>query len=171
MLRLILMRHAKSSWDARNVADFDRPLNSRGTRSARAMGDWLRAKSYVPGQVLCSTARRTRETLEGLALPGDVPVEFLDELYHGEPITIRKVLRRVSADSVLVIGHNPGIGIAARKFLDRPPAHDRFDDYPTGATLVADFDAPDWSNLQWGDGRAMDFAVPREQLGEASDRT
>ena len=64
-LQLILMRHAKSSWDDPAAADFDRPLNGRGRRSAKALGHWLRQRGWLPDRVLCSSARRTRETLDG----------------------------------------------------------------------------------------------------------
>ena len=59
MLRLILMRHAKSDWSHLDLSDHDRPLNNRGKASAAALGDWLRVKSYLPDQVLSSTAART----------------------------------------------------------------------------------------------------------------
>uniref|UniRef100_UPI0035189862 SixA phosphatase family protein n=1 Tax=Nioella sp. TaxID=1912091 RepID=UPI0035189862 len=67
MKRLILMRHAKSDWSL-GQPDAARPLNARGQRSAEAMGDWLREKGYLPDQILCSSAQRTRETLDLLRI-------------------------------------------------------------------------------------------------------
>ena len=66
-LRLILTRHAKSSWDDPLMSDHDRPLNARGKAAAADLGGWLASRSYLPGQVLCSDALRTRETWEGIA--------------------------------------------------------------------------------------------------------
>ncbi len=158
-MRLILMRHAKSDWSSGATRDHDRPLNARGTRSAKAMGDWLRAKGYLPYQVLCSTAQRTRDTLTGLQL--DARTEFLPALYHAEPWDMLDALRAATGQTVLMIGHNPGIAEFAQESLGSPPDHPRFYDYPTCATLVADFDGDSWADMQPGTGRAVDFIVPR----------
>ena len=68
MRRLILMRHAKSSWDHPTLSDFERPLNKRGQRSAAALGDWLRAQAHLPEAAVVSAATRTIETFQGLGL-------------------------------------------------------------------------------------------------------
>ena len=70
-------------------------------------------------------------------------------------------LRAASGDRILMIGHNPGIAEFAARLLSASPDHDRFDDYPTGATLVADFAIDDWSALSEGTGRAAAFIIPR----------
>lgn len=157
---LILMRHAKSDWDSPGLPDHDRPLNPRGRRSASALGDWMRERGWIPDAVLCSTATRTRQTLEGLGL--EAPVQFLKGLYHAEAEDMHRTLKSATAPSVLMIGHNPGIGDFAHELLATPPDHPRFEDYPTGATLVAEFEIDDWSDLGWSKGRARDFVVPRE---------
>ena len=72
------------------------------------------------------------------------------------------VLRKARGRCVLMIGHNPGIADFAQKLVATRPAHDRFGDYPTGATLVASFDAPDWAAVTWKTGQTIDFAIPRE---------
>jgi phosphohistidine phosphatase len=64
-----------------------------------------------------------------------------------------------------MIGHNPGICDMAQRLLDHPLDHPRMDDYPTGATLVADFNAAQWGDIVWGQGRAVDFVIPRELTG------
>ena len=151
---LILMRHAKSSWDTPGLSDHDRPLNDRGRRSARALGHWLRASGWLPDEVLCSTALRTRETLAGQA--HDAPTTFTGELYHAGPDTLARVLAASTGDTVLMIGHNPGIADFADQVLKTPPDHDRFHDYPTGATLVAQFGSA------WANGTTLGFTTPRE---------
>ena len=161
MPRLILMRHAKSSWDDLALDDHARPLNKRGRASAKAMGAWLRAKGYVPASVLCSSAQRTRETWTGLAF--DAPVVYLDALYHASPDPMMTHLRKAGTETVLMIGHNPGIAMFAHMLLREPPAHPRFDDYPTCATMVADFEAP-WPETEWKTGTCIDFAIPREVI-------
>ncbi|TDK43890.1 SixA phosphatase family protein [Antarcticimicrobium luteum] len=164
---LILTRHAKSSWDTAGMPDHDRPLNARGRRSAVAIGQWLRAKGLVPDQVLCSSARRTRETYERMGF--DTPAEVTDTLYL---VTANQILRELSeatGDTVLLLGHSPGIGQFAAEILGEPPDHPKFDAYPTGATLIARFDIDSWEKLAWRGGAVVDFVVPRELLGEQTE--
>ena len=161
---LILTRHAKSAWDSNAPSDHARPLNKRGRRSAKALGDWLRDTGHVPDQILCSSAQRTRETQALMRF--DAPTSFGERLYHASSEIIFQALREAEQDCVLVVGHNPGIGAFAHAIVASPPDHIRFDDYPTGATLTARFDIDSWSQLSWSSGTVVDFMVPRELLGE-----
>ena len=163
MKRLILMRHAKSDWGDPGLPDTARPLNKRGRRAATALGDWLHNTDALPDQILCSTATRAQETCARLALP--LPPDLLDRLYMAEPPAMLAALRRARGDTVLMIGHNPGIAGFAARLLAAPPDHDRFDDYPTGATLIAEFDIDDWTDLQERTGRAVEFITPRALTG------
>jgi phosphohistidine phosphatase len=159
---LILMRHAKSNWGDPALDDHDRPLNRRGRRAAKALGGWVRERGWMPDEVLCSTAARTRETLTRLALPGEVTVHYRSALYLAEPEAMLEVLRGAKGACVLMLGHNPGIGEFAGRLLTAPPPHARFGDYPTGATLVANFLLTRWDQAGWGEAQAVDFVVPRE---------
>jgi phosphohistidine phosphatase len=158
--RLILMRHAKSSWGDPMLSDHARPLNGRGRRSATALGHWLRKHDYLPDQVLCSSSVRTRETLDRLKL--DAPTRFLDSLYHASPATMFKELNRAKGACVLMLGHNPGIAGFAEDLVSHAPDHPRFADYPTCATLVVDFDVNDWSDMTQASGAPLAFVIPRE---------
>jgi phosphohistidine phosphatase len=166
MLRLILMRHAKSDWDHVGLSDHARPLNNRGQNSARALGDWIRAKDYVPDNVLCSTAERTVQTLSGLQLPSTTRTEFVSALYHAEATTMLEVLNNARGSCVLMLGHNPGICEMAHRLVDDTPLHDRFHDYPTGATLVCEFDATQWAEIDWFQADVLDFVMPRELMAD-----
>lgn len=163
MKRLILMRHAKSSWDDPLLQDHDRPLNGRGKVSARVIGEWLRAKNCVPDQVLSSSSARTRETFARLGFVCDA--QFMDKLYHAGPDIMLDVLRGAKGDTVLMLGHNPGIAWFAQNIVQVPPPHSRFYDYPTCATLIAEFGIEDWREIGTGSGKAVDFAIPRELTG------
>lgn len=158
-LTLILMRHAKSDWANPLLSDHDRPLNARGRRSAKAMGAWLRKGGWRPDLALVSTALRTRETWEGLGI--DAPVRFEPALYEAGPDVMWQVLRGADAPVVLMLSHNPGIAWFAAELVATPPAHDRFDGYPTCATLIARFDAPTWAEVQPRSGQVVAFEVPR----------
>lgn len=162
MKQLVLIRHAKSDWGFDRV-DHDRPLNKRGRRAAAAVGAWLRQHAYLPKEVLCSTAARTRETLDLLDIPA-AQARFETALYHAAPDTMLGVLRTATGDSVLMLAHNPGIAAFAAALLTDPPDHPRFDAYPTCATLVARFDIEDWTELAPGTGKAKAFIVPRDLI-------
>ena len=159
-LTLILMRHAKSDWGSPGLPDHDRPLNARGMNDAPRMGAWLRRQGYLPDEVLCSTATRTRQTLAGLNL--SAPNRFIAALYHAEPAAMLATLRTATGQTVLMLGHNPGIAAFASALLDRAPDHPRFDDYPTCATLVARFTIDAWDALELGKGQVLDFTTPSD---------
>ncbi|WP_068118478.1 SixA phosphatase family protein [Tropicimonas marinistellae] len=160
MKQLILLRHAKSSWVNPELDDFDRPLNKRGKRSAKALGKWLRKNERTPDHVLCSAARRARETWEELKLPGDVALR--DDLYHASPETMLTALRGTRGRCILMIGHNPGIAALAHDLVAEPPAHPRFADYPTGSMLILDFDIKKWLGAAPKLGHVQEFLTPHD---------
>ncbi len=162
--RLILMRHAKSSWGDPTQDDHQRPLNGRGQRSGDALGDWLRDKNYIPDQILSSSSQRTKETCQRLRLEAEKT--FLDALYLAEPEQMLKVLKGATGDCVLMLGHNPGIAYLAHGLVTTPPNHPRFDDYPTCATLIMDFPIDTWAQARPETGTVVDFVVPRDLMGE-----
>jgi phosphohistidine phosphatase len=164
MKRLILTRHAKSSWDDPATPDHDRPLNERGRAAAAELGVWLASRGYVPGEVLCSDALRTRKTWSGVApaLPGTPILNLKPALYHAGPDVMLAVLRHATTDCVMMIGHNPGIAEFAARLVAVAPLHDEFSRYPTGATLVCDFVADTWAEVGFGGATAVDFVVPAE---------
>ena len=164
--RLILTRHAKSSWDDPTMSDHDRPLNERGKAAAADLGTWLASRGYVPDEVLCSDALRTRKTWSGIApaLPGSPVLSLKPSLYNAGPDVMMAVLRHAQTDTVMVIGHNPGIAEFAARIVAQPPMSPEFRHFPTGATLVASFEIDDWAQLAYGMGATRDFIVPREIL-------
>ena len=158
--RLILIRHAKSSWDDAEMPDHDRPLNPRGRRASAELGQWLASRDYLPDQVLCSTAARTRETFAALGLEGAPEPEFVKALYHAEPDTMLAALKGATGQVVMMLGHNPGIAAFAALLPAEPPHHADFARYPTAATLVVDFEIESWADFEPHRGSALDFFVP-----------
>ena len=161
--RLILTRHAKSAWDDPMMADQDRPLNKRGLRAALELGEWLGSRGYEPDQVLCSTAHRTRETWATVSVaPLEImpKVEFVAALYQASPDLMLKVLSRAKGETVMMLGHNPGIAEFAHSLPARAPSHADFARYPTAATLVVDFQIDTWADVKAGTGSVLDFFVP-----------
>ncbi|QPC93842.1 histidine phosphatase family protein [Mesorhizobium sp. INR15] len=111
MKQLLLLRHAKSSWDDPALADFDRPLAPRGIKAAKLMGRELAARDWLPDLALVSPALRTRETWRLVSAEVPAPVEFADELYDASSDTLLKALQRTPGfvGVLLLLGHNPGM--------------------------------------------------------------
>ncbi|MFB9183256.1 histidine phosphatase family protein [Dactylosporangium sucinum] len=109
---LILLRHAKAADPDDYATDIERPLSARGHRDAAAAGGWLRGAGLAPDLVLCSTAVRTRETLQELAVDS-VPVVYEQRIYHGPAPDTLDLIQQTDADvaTLLVIGHNPTLSI------------------------------------------------------------
>jgi phosphohistidine phosphatase len=138
--RLLILRHAKSDWGT-GGRDFDRPLNADGRAAATAMGPVVR--ELAPDLVLCSPARRTRETLEWLELA--CPVQFEDRIYDASVEQLLELVGAVGeeAQRLLLIGHMPGVArlAAAMSESDEGPDRARLNaHYPTAALTVVDFE-------------------------------
>ena len=169
MRRLILLRHAKSSWADPDLADHDRPLNARGRAAAALMGGWMTGRGDIPDHVLLSDSARTIETwaLARPALPTAPEGAPTPRLYHADPATMLSVLHTAPAEArtVLLIGHQPGVGGFARKLSNgavRPSCARAFSHYPTGAAAVLDFEIDDWKLADWGGARFTAFVAPKE---------
>jgi len=162
-LILILTRHAKSDWADPGLGDHDRPLSPRGRAAAPRIGAHLARNGWVPCGVLCSTARRTRDTWTGMAgqFDGSPEPALHRALYGAAPEGILAAVRHAAGSPLMVIGHNPGIGALARLLAAAPPRHGKFGLYPTGATTVLEFAAPAWDGIAPGRGKVLDFIVPR----------
>ena len=113
MKTLLIMRHAKSSWDDQAVPDRERPLKPRGERDAPHMGELLRRESLVPQAILASTAVRARMTAdlvaEACGFEGDI--DFQDGLYGAAAEACLDVLRGLpdAVQTALLVAHNPGL--------------------------------------------------------------
>ncbi len=181
--KLVLLRHAKSAWP--DMPDHERPLARRGQRDAPVMGRWLRAAGHVPDQVLCSTARRARETwqLAQAGLGATPPVSFEDGVYGGSAAQLLDLIRRApqAARTVLIVGHDPAIQeLALGLTATTSPAHlgaasdaappamlDRMRaKFPTAAIAVLEFTG-NWDQLGPGAARLTRFVTPRDLTAQA----
>lgn len=165
MKRLLLLRHAKSSW-ANDLPDKDRPLNARGERAATLIGAYMRQAGLIPDLTLCSTAVRTRETLSWVeaAIGTQLTVDYQPGLYLASGGEIVDALCTVPDDirTVLLVGHNPGMEQAALA-LSQPDDEGLRESiatkYPTGALTVIDFDVDNWRDIDTG--KLIDFKKPK----------
>jgi phosphohistidine phosphatase len=165
---LLLLRHAKSSWDDPALDDRARPLAPRGIRAARRIAVRLHDGQLRPDLVLCSSARRARQTLDALqsVLGEATDVQIEDELYAASSRAILRCLRVVdpAVTTVMVIGHNPGLeDLAVDLTSDGDPAavkqlHTRF---PTAALAIFDLGQVEWAGLGPGRAYLRDIVLPR----------
>ena len=165
--KLFLLRHAKSSWDDPGQDDRERPLAPRGRRAVKVVAAYLRESGISPELVLCSPARRTLETLEGVAPGGETLIE--PELYGASAAQIIERLQLVSEDvgSVMVIGHNPALQILVLRLVDAHGPETSGADladvqrkFPTGALATLGFQCA-WSELGRGRAQLLSFTRPK----------
>jgi phosphohistidine phosphatase len=158
---LFVLRHAKSSWDHPGQDDHDRPLAPRGRRAVAVLSEHLKAESIEPQLVLCSSSRRTRETLEGIGVAGRHVIE--PGLYSARTPDLVERLHEVpeDVDSVMVIGHNPTMQTLVLRLAS--PATDLSEvqaKFPTGALATLTFDSA-WRELGPGRARLTAFVRPK----------
>ncbi len=164
---LYLLRHAKSSWVDPALDDHDRQLAPRGRKSARKMAEHLRATGIRPVLVLCSSALRARQTLEYVAPAfGDVvSIKVERPLYGADEGDLLARLRRVppSVQSVMVIGHNPGLQFLALTLAARGAQRERLEaKFPTAALATLRIPESPWKELDRGRAELVDLVVPKD---------
>lgn len=161
MKTLLVLRHAKSSWEDTELKDHDRPLNPRGVRDAPRMGRLLAAEELVPDLVLSSTAVRALDTAE-LAMgviDGAPEIESTRDLYLASPHDYLEVIgaRGGDAGRLMVVGHNPGITALVTRLTGV------CEEMPTAALAVVELEIDDWSGIETaGRGRLAAFWRPKD---------
>lgn len=169
---LLLMRHAKSSWDDAGLADFERPLNKRGKQAACAVAPLIAA--WQPHWIGCSTAKRTRETLLPILdeLPTPTEVSLSPALYESNEAAYLRMLRALPSaiDRALVIGHNPVMEDLTRLLIGsaEPRALERISEkFPTGTLVVLECAISRWSDLAPHCANLLDTIRPRDLPGHS----
>ena len=161
-----LLRHAKSDWGASDKRDFDRGLNARGRKGARVIGEHIRSHGIRWDRLVASPAERVKLTL-GEALP-ELDPQWDERLYLAGTDTIMEVIREAGgdADSLLLSGHNPGLGDMLFELVAPKNENALYDEakvkFPTAAYAVFELDIEEWSELRDGCGVLAHFARPRD---------
>ena len=170
MRTLLLLRHAKSSWDDSALEDFDRPLAPRGENAAPLMAAYLKKIGLRPDLVLCSPAARARQTwsLVSRSLDSKIAVNELRDLYLSSPGRLLEAVRRApdAAPCVMLVGHNPGMEHLAM-ILSGPSSnptalaklHSKF---PTAALAEIEFEVAAWAAVARGEGCLKRFIRPKD---------
>ena len=168
MLRLYVMRHAKSSWAVPGARDYDRELNERGLMDMEKISRFLAREEHTPARVLCSSAVRTKQTYENIkdAIQPEPSVTFTEKLYSSGLSDYIEMIQSVDEPvSLMVIGHNPMCGALATSL----PGQGNEDElakiaykYPTGCISIIDFDFDHWQEVSKGNGVLVKSVFPSE---------
>ncbi len=170
MKQLVLMRHGDAVRGTPEMSDHERPLSDTGMQEAARAGEWLRAQRHLPEAVLCSSAKRTRGTLQALGIQELLSMaHYSDPLYLASPAELLACLQALpeTIASVLVIGHNPGL----HDFCLQYAAHGSAEaldtlamGFKTGALAAMDFAIPRWENFGDADGTLAYYHTPEKPL-------
>ena len=160
MKTLLLMRHAKSSWDDPSLRDFDRPLNKRGLRAAPLMAAHLRRKKLRPGLVVASPAERAKQTASLVVEHAGLTAELRhdERIYDADLPRLLEVVSQLDAgaEEVLLVGHNPGM---EELLTHLTGAQERM---PTAALARLELDVEAWADVRPGCGRLAWVVRPKE---------
>ncbi len=164
MKELYLIRHAKSSWEYPELADFERPLNARGLRDAPFMGMILREKRIAPGLFLSSPAKRALTTAQLFANAMNYPIEHIvtePRIYEASRQTLLAVIQSLpdELESVAVFCHNPAVTELANFLSDK-----RIDNVPTCGIFSVKLSSPSWRMLDQGKCIFNFFLYPKKFL-------
>lgn len=166
ILRLILMRHAKSDWSSGAAHDHDRPLNERGRQAAPLVAQELVRRGWIPSAVRSSDSERTIETFARMALylPPVTDVKFSIDLYHAGFQALNRILQELPADhsTVLALGHNPGWQLAVEYYSGEEVQ------FTTANAALLRIEAATWREglVRRGEWELVDVIRPRD-LGSA----
>ncbi len=161
--RILIVRHAKSSWANMGMKDFDRPLNDRGKRDAPIMGARLKELGIQPDLIISSTAKRAQKTAQKIAKALDYNKErilLLDKLYHCMPDTFEEVIYGIDDDmnTAIIVAHNPGITM----FVNSLSHSFGIDNMPTSGIVGAEFVAESWADFSRVDKQVFIFEYPKK---------
>jgi phosphohistidine phosphatase len=163
MKTLYLLRHAKSSWDDPAIADFDRPLNSRGKNDAPAMGKEMLKRKWIPNVILSSSAKRAASTAKRIADEIEYnrkDIEHIDSIYESHYSAYVTEINKLKDkhESVLIVGHNPGISRLTYYLTGESV------EFPTCALAKIDFDTDSWEEISFDTGFLREFITPKKDL-------
>jgi phosphohistidine phosphatase len=161
MKKLFMLRHAKSSWDNHDLADFDRPLNAEGLEAAPFMGNFFYEKQVQPDVIISSPAKRAKQTaiLVRESAQFDSKIQYEEKVYEASPLTLVQIISALDDkhESLLLVGHNPGfeglIKLLTGEALD----------LPTAGFVTINLQINSWSETTAGSGKLELFTSPKSK--------
>lgn len=162
MRKLLIMRHAKSSWDKPDISDFDRPLNQRGLQTAPFMGSQIYKNGLIPDLIVSSPAKRAKQTavLARESAGVESAIQYEDKIYEASPTTLLYLASELpdKYESVLLVGHNPGIEAFIRILTSE------IHQMPTGAIAQISLNIEKWGDISINCGQIEFIMRPRDLM-------
>jgi phosphohistidine phosphatase len=163
--KLVMIRHAKSSWANPLQSDFERPLNDRGQKDAPMMGERLNKCDVKPDLIISSTAKRAKQTAKKVAAAFNYEenkIKWDDKLYHCIPSVFEEVLYEVDNDvqTVFIVAHNPGI----TEFVNQLSDKFKIDNMPTCGIVAAEFELEEWNEFSTTGKKVILFDYPKKEI-------
>lgn len=156
---LLLLRHAKSDWDDVSLRDIERPLAKRGRRDAPRMGQALKDRHIAIDYVLCSPAKRARQTMKIFTEAAEIHTtpQFEEQIYDATTAELLKVVRAIPDEhnNVLMVGHNPGFETLLGRLTQTQHT------MPTAALACIEFAVDHWQDVEDGKGKLLWFLTPK----------
>lgn len=166
MKTLYILRHAKSSWDNPSLADFERPLNERGLKTAPFMGEIMLKNNFKPELLLSSPAVRAKETVSLIKTSAkwQTKINFDERIYEASPQTLLNIVGELDkkAESAMIIGHNPGLEGLIKFITGELQA------MPTAGLAVIDLEIEDWNEITPESGKLRTIVRPKEEIKSQS---
>jgi len=155
------MRHAKSDWDSEYSGDHERPLSRRGVKAATKIGKWISENEFKPDLIVCSTALRTRQTLDLVQENAgwkELSIDFDEQIYLASPDSVLRLIRSLGdeIESAMIIGHQPFTGVVASALLSG-----RHLEVPTGCLIGMDLNTESWSGAGRSAAKLSFYTIPR----------
>lgn len=161
--KILIMRHAKSSWSDEKIRDFDRPLNSRGKKDAPKMGRYLKELGIIPDQIFSSPAERAKLTTLAVAKElgmDSVAIRWDEELYFGNPMAYLNAIRSAGQDSsvVMTVGHNP----MSAEIMSALSLQSFTHQVPTAALACFEADFENWKDIKQSGCKLLWIVSPKD---------
>jgi phosphohistidine phosphatase len=164
MKHILLLRHAKSSWEDSSLDDFDRPLAKRGKKDAPIMGAFVKKTGYLPEQIYSSTAKRARQTTALFCKQAEIEdqaITWTDDFYYGSAFDYLEAIQNSPDDSdcIMLVGHNPKMEETASLLCSDNNSYTAR--MPTAALVCLEHPAVKWSQIREGTARIKWMVIPK----------
>ncbi len=158
MKELLIVRHAKSSWDFPHLNDYDRPLNDRGKRDAPKMAKWLSSQALKADLIISSGAERAKNTAIAFQAVLNTPLKIDDQLYHASRSKLLNIIKQAdnNINCLILVSHNPGLNDLANYLLSGFP-----DNIPTTGIVSLKMDIKKWSEASRKNASLGFFQYPK----------
>lgn len=163
MKKIILLRHAKSSWDNIRLKDHDRPLAKRGEEASALVGKFLKEMKLIPDYIICSTAKRAKMTIELVLKVFDkkIKIDYNPLIYEDDTNDIIELISKTdeSINTLMIVGHNPGIELLVEKLTHKLFPYTKFS---TAGIAVVELNIDKWKKIKKTNGKLALFKSPKK---------